>query len=277
MGSALNHVIKSPELKFVLSENLIMSNIRAQIDSVFINFNDSSGYRYINFGEVILVNYSSKGLKNCTLKLKSNNQFYYSTFQIYDSTTVNTQNKFASSAVVPDVGPVNISTFNSSGQSIKGRFATWFSNCNNTGKIRKPYLIVTGFNPGNGKQLTKFDIYPNDIVVNINGTTISIPVTFAWRGTFYEAYNGVFYKRTSPLETTNCGNSASNDNKYLDRLRDEGYDITILMFDNGTDIAQNNAALIEAMINLINVEKFSNGSSFENIISGYSMGAVSTR
>ena len=222
------------------------------------------------------------------MKIKSNNQFYYSTFQFFDSTDVNLQNKIASNATEPDEGPNSISTTNSTGQLIKGRYAKWFSPCNTTGKLRKPYLIVTGFNPGNGKQLTKFDIYPNDIQVNVNGTTISIPVTIGWRGTFYEAYNGVFYKRISPVEIDNCTpkilgvpvpNSGPfpNENNYLDRLRDEGYDVVILMFDNGTDLTQNNAALIAGMINVINAEKFANGSFFENVISGYSMGAVSTR
>lgn len=284
MGCALNHVIKMPQFNFYMDESLIQSNIRNQIDSIYIDFGDSLGYRNLELNNSIQVSYPYPGLKNCTFKIKSGADYYYSTFQIYDSTQVNTQNKLTNSSTAscntpvkpPDSGVINISTVVGS-NLIKGRYAIWYSNCNLAKTIRKPFIISAGFNPGNGKQLVPFAIYPNDITVNVNGTSIFIPVTYGWRGTYYEAYNGAYNKRFSPTEAAQCGEGSSNHTQLLDRLRDEGYDIIILMFDNGSDYAQNNAALIEELIKTVNIQKAANGYAFENVVCGYSMGAISSR
>lgn len=281
LASALNHVIKIPQFNFYLDESLIQSNIRNQIDSIYIDFGDSLGFRVLELNTSIQLSYSSQGLKNCMMKIKSDTTFYYSSFQIYDSTQVESGNKFSTSSCStpvksPDSGVIAISSTVGS-NTVNGRYAVWYSDCNTQQEIRKPFIITAGFNPGNGKQLVPFSVYPNDIVVNVNGTTISIPVTFGWRGTYYEAYNGGYNKRFSPTEASQCGEGSSNGALFLDRLRDEGYDIIILMFDNGIDYAQNNAQLIEALINIVNAQKITNGYFFENVICGYSMGAVSSR
>ncbi|MBI4645404.1 MAG: T9SS type A sorting domain-containing protein [Bacteroidia bacterium] len=154
--------------------------------------------------------------------------------------------------------------------------------------MRKPYIISAGFNPGGGKKLVEdlvtiwylsidFPI-PTQPPPN-NYFTINIP-TFGWngewRGTYYETYNGVFNKRFSPDEfETNGANS--NGCNYLDRLREEGYDIIILSYNEWTDKMKNNAALFIKLIDEVNNIKFNNGFYFENVVSGYSAGGVSTR
>jgi hypothetical protein len=146
-------------------------------------------------------------------------------------------------------------------------------------KIRKPYIVAGGYNPGNGKQLVPFQFYYNDINVHINGFDIVLPVTLGWRGTYYETFNGAFIKRVDPVAVSQCGEGASNGDKLLDRLRDEGYDVIIFMNDNGIDYMENNAALLMELIAIVNNEKMNgaNPSFFENIVGGYSAGAVSTR
>ena len=281
-ASALNHVIKMPQFNFYLDDSLIQSNIRNKIDSVYINFDDNNGFIPIQKGNLYQVYYNSRGLKNCIMKLKSDATYYYSKFQIYDSTMVNTLESIAGNDCItpinpPSFAPTPISAYNNSGQLIKGRYAVWYSTCNSAQKIRKPYIISAGFNPGHGLQLVPYENYLNDINVNINGTSILLPITFGWRGTSYEAYNGGYNKRSSPLEAKQCKEGSSNGNKYLDRLRDEGYDVIILMYDNGVDYLENNAVLFEELVNKINVQKYANGYYFENVVSGYSAGGLSTR
>lgn len=94
-ASALNHVIKIPQFNFYLDDDLIQSNIRNKIDSIYINFGDSMGFVSIEKGNLYQVSYNTPGLKNCVVKLKSDKDYFYSTFQIYDSTQVNNQGKAA--------------------------------------------------------------------------------------------------------------------------------------------------------------------------------------
>lgn len=265
-GSALNHVIKGGSLEFLLTENLIQSNIRSVIGSVAIDFGDEQGFIPITIGVPHAVNYTSKGLKNCVMRLQSDTGYFYSTFQIYDSTSV----ARPSSGGAPNIGP-NLFSTTYNGNTIVGKYAIWLAPCHN--QLTKPFIIGSGFNPGNGKQLVSWDPWPQMITMNINGTSVFIPFTFAWRGTYYDTYNGVFNKAFSPND--NDGND--NGNKMLDRLRDEGYDIVIFNNVNGTDFIQHNAALCEALITIVNTLKVAGGRHYENVVCGVSAGGLSSR
>jgi hypothetical protein len=190
---------------------------------------------------------------------------------------------------------------------VTGRYGVWYATCTNNAivsgsqvlnpldpygsflptvfssprKIRKPFIISTGFNPGNGKQILEngLDAFGNlgtflNFILDL--TTVG-QLDGEWRGTMYETYNGAIIAAFDP--GTGCPDNTNNGDNMLDRLRDEGYDVIILQYDDGEDFIENNAALIKQLITDINTEKMSspNPSFFENIVGGPSAGAVSTR
>jgi hypothetical protein len=127
----------------------------------------------------------------------------------------------------------------------QGDYTVDLSVNNNTGKIKKPLIIVDGFDPDgsftySGEYLTRigYDInygYPN---------YFSFPIPL----------NGI--------------NGLDNSNSY---------DLIYLHWKNGTDYIQRNAYLLEALIQYVNTQKALNGSAEQNVILGFSMGGLITR
>ena len=285
-SSALNEVFKSNQINFLFNDSLFLTNVPSQrIGATIINFADGSGYQNLVQNNIYNINYPSFGIKTIKVKIVVDGDTLYSASNIQISPPPNLAlqvNNCATQPLAPDIMPVNISTPSPlNGNMVMGEYAVWFSNCNLTGNVVKPYIVSTGFNPGNGKQLLPGLISLNYTTFNLGNNVISIPDGFqwngAWRGTHYETVNGGYSKRFSPTEAAQCGEGSSNQNRYLDRLRDEGYDIVILHYDKGDDFIQNNAALFRKLINEINTQKFANYSYFENVVEGYSAGGVSTR
>ncbi len=193
-----------------------------------------------------------------------------------------------------------------------GRFAVWLgcgndtngSNPNTLRDIRKPYIVSGGFNPLNGKKLDPCTLSdfadPNilhmmlqyQLISAIVGVTHTLssgilpPIVSelllfiyqtnlygGWRGPIYETYNGCYNKYFSPSDPKN-GNNGSN---YFRRLREEGYDVIIVTYDNPTDYIENNAAVLISLIKKINEQLPKNGSKHELIVGGYSAGAITSR
>ncbi len=196
-----------------------------------------------------------------------------------------------------------------------GRYAVWLGCGNDTNgaeentlsDIRKPYIVSGGFNPLKGKALNKCslnDLSEPDVVdlfvefaiassisALISATTsglVNIPAfaelaTFlyetdaygGWRGPIYETYNGTYNKFFS----TGGGETANTDNgtKYFEKLREEGYDIIIVTYDNPVDYLENNAAVLISLIKQMNRQLQLNGSKSELIVGGYSAGALTSR
>ncbi len=281
-SSALNEVHYTPQVNFLFNDSLLLSNIPGRIDSTYIDFDDGNGFVSILKGNIYSINYLTDGVKKLKVKIKADTSYYNSSFTIVDSAASSLGNKITSgnsvsSCSTPVQLPNQLRPINAG--LITGKYGIWFSTCNSAGKIRKPYIISVGFNPGDGKQLVSNHL-PTFLNMILNLVTINVPLGGwggDWRGTYYEAYNGGWNKRYSITEANQCGEGSSNGNLYLDRLRDEGYDVIILLYDNGTDYIENNAKLLKKLISDVNTEKFGNGFYFENVVSGYSAGAVSTR
>ncbi|MBC7413247.1 MAG: T9SS type A sorting domain-containing protein [Bacteroidia bacterium] len=280
--SPLNQIIEGSSVNFTYNTDVLITNIdKNKIDSIFIDYSDGLGYRVLLANETI--NYITGGNKIIAVKLFIQNRVFYakSTLEIKSNIT----NKLATSGcanskpvIPPDNGPVVITT-TQAGNTINGKYAVWYSPCNTSQKIRKPFIVNAGYNPGNGKQLTP-GLF-NDLIVSVGGVNITIPKAGGfngeWRGTFYETYNGIYSKRFSEDEFCTYGSGTGNGNELLNRMRDEGYDIIILANDDGNDLTINNAALLMALITKINTEKMANGYYFENVVSGFSAGGITAR
>jgi hypothetical protein len=194
-----------------------------------------------------------------------------------------------------------------------GRFAVWLG-CGNDKNgaaenslcdIRKPYIVSGGFNPLRGKSLDLCSLSdlsnpnPSHLLLEfaiasalsgvISATTsglVNVPgfaalVAFlyetdaygGWRGPIYETYNGAYNNFFSPNEPKN----EDNGTKYFEKLREEGYDIIIVTYNNPVDYLENNAAVLISLIKLINMQLRINGSKHELFVGGYSAGALTSR
>jgi hypothetical protein len=282
---ALNQIFDNNNLNFILTDSLLLTNLNGfPFDSLLIDFDDGNGYKTFNKGQMINVNYTGNGLKIIRLKKIVGNRCFYAKFKIEIKAPLEERTLICDvfenlNTLPPDLGPVGIST-TKLGTFVNGKYAVWYSNCNVEKKIRRPFIISAGYNQGNGKQLTAGLISTNYYSFDLAGQTIEIPTAYMWngewRGTYYETYNGVFNKRFAPYEYSQyC--STDDGNKFLDRLRDEGYDIIILSYKNGKDKTYNNAALLMELIEKINLEKNDNGYYFENVICGFSAGGLTVR
>ncbi|MES2134448.1 MAG: T9SS type A sorting domain-containing protein [Bacteroidota bacterium] len=280
---ALNEIFNTGDIDFIVEDSLILSNISPdRIGPLMIDFDDANGFINITTGQVYSIHYNSSGYKLIKTKTVVDNDtiLSVSSIQISPSSRANSVSSCNTGSTNPDLGPYSISAVRN-GNTITGKYAVWLGYCNASKAIRKPYIISAGFNPGNGKQLLPGLLSYTQLSFNLLGNPINIQIPTGWngewRGTYYETYNGGYNKRFSPTEASQCGEGSWNGDRYLDRLRDEGYDVIILMYDNGTDYIQNNAALFEKLIIQVNTAKAANGSNIENVVSGYSAGGSTTR
>ncbi|MFL5754064.1 MAG: T9SS type A sorting domain-containing protein [Bacteroidia bacterium] len=286
-SSALNEAIETNEVTFVFNEDLFLSNVAwGDVNFLQADYADGGGYRDLIPGNTSTIVYDTPGEKIIRLKMGLEGKVCFSAFKItimdqFGAEKIYEQHSVSGCSTPPQLptgGPYSIST-TKLGTYVSGEYAVWHSTCNTSGLIRKPYIISAGFNPGNGKQLVSNGL-PNFLNFVVNNVTISLPDggwNGDWRGLYYETYNGGYNKRFSPVESGQCNEGSDNGDRYLDRLRDEGYDIIILKYDNGTDYAINNAALVIELIEQINQQKFANGYYFENVVSGYSAGGIATK
>lgn len=194
-----------------------------------------------------------------------------------------------------------------------GRYAVWLgcgndnngSEENSSADIRKPYIVSAGFNPLYGKALdpcSPSDLSapnPFNLILQfgiasavsglISATSagiINIPAfaelaTFlyetnfygGWRGPIYETYNGTYNNLFSPNDPKNEDNRTN----YFEKLREEGYDIVIVTYNNPVDYIENNAAVMISLIKQMNNQLRLNGSKHELVVGGYSAGALTSR
>lgn len=106
--------------------------------------------------------------------------------------------------------------------------------------LDKPYIIVAGWGPFTDKN-----------VINSNQE---------WPSSIQDLHNNSF-----------------NQEGFISNLVEAGYDVIIAKFMPPNQSILKNSELLENLIKMVNEEKYANGSYEENIISGYSAGAMSVR
>src|SRR5690554_6295055 len=111
--------------------------------------------------------------------------------------------------------------------------------CGGPKTLDKPYIIVTGWGP-----------YTDRFLVN---------EAQGWPSSIQDAY------------------TSFNQEGFIDNLVEAGYDVIIVKLNPPNQSVLKNSVLIERLIKMVNQEKFSNLSYEENIISGYSAGAMCVR
>ncbi len=220
---------------FLINPDLFISNKSNLPDELYIDFDDGNGLISTSIGSSSQVTYSSIGVKNIKIKAVIDNFEYHSNSFLE---VVGDFEKSLVNFVFADYGPEN---FRSLG--INAEYGIYYR-CNGDGTIRKPYLIVSGFDPEDKNRV-------EDIV----------------------HYNQFIHRNILNTNYINLYRVANKDG-YLDRLREDGYDIIIYRSKESTHSIIFNGLNLANFIQKINDEKTSDN---ELIVAGASMGGLVVR
>ena len=138
---------------------LFKSNKTSFLNELYIDFEDGRGFVRIFQGGTATVSFHSSGIKNIKIKAVHNNVTYmsYAAIDILPSSL-----RYSGNTPAPDYGPVEYVN-----EGIIAEYGIWYG-CE--GVLRKPYLIVSGFDPGDNNRLEnetdKVNLYN---VANKNG------------------------------------------------------------------------------------------------------------
>jgi len=231
-ASSLKDQITQTNISFSLDASFYFTNDTNIIQYLEIDFDDGLGFRTFNFGDIALVSYSTSGLKEIELKAFFQNKVLSSKFQINVSASLG-------SHIPPPDNTVSITAnISHNGVFASGQYGIWYG-CESNNAIRKPILVVEGFDPNIPNKDRNFTVHDD--------------------------------KRNLYAVTNQEGTSQAG---VADKLRADGYDIIILNFDDGTDFIQRSAFLLVKLIQEINAQKTTD---HELIIIGPSSGALIAR
>ena len=132
---------------FILSEAESFGNKLTDIESICIDFGDGFGYQPIAFGQSVQVTFDFSGKTTMAMKIVANGKNYYAYSNIFVESNEGNRLKSVSFGTEPNVGP---QSFYSNG--IEAEYAV-YNRCGGNGDIRKPYVIVSGFDPQDKNRL----------------------------------------------------------------------------------------------------------------------------
>lgn len=227
---------------FMLSNEFIFDNTDSKISSISVDFADGTGFRKIRINEPVNVVYGSSGLKTIRMNLNIGGKKYSlkSTMQIGDDgqKSGSSGGKDLGSEVTPNYTESIQITHN--GNTIKGEWGVYYG-CDNV--LNKPVIVIEGFDPLNSKKLAPIKIFgPNGQINNTHKKNLY----------------------------------AINDTEQhtLDKLRELGYDIIILDFEDNPIDLRASGRLVAELIKTINNRKVGNN---ELIVMGRSGGGLLAR
>ncbi|MEQ9263283.1 MAG: hypothetical protein RLP14_08995, partial [Owenweeksia sp.] len=235
----------SLNINFEIDDNYIFTNISKEIEEIAIDVDDGNGLTSINLNEALSVSYQQYGRKVIRVKVTYTDNTSFESYSIINIL----EPKFPSSPGKTFDGIGGYSQFRdnshyiTSGQGLNlGAILEIEYGCGGANKIRRPFIIVEGFNS------PEFDDHP--------------------RGQTYSDFFRDFL-REYDLTFQSLGSF-----DIIDALQEAGYDLIYVDFDNALlDMRENAYVLMEA-INWINQEKALNGSTEPNVLMGISMGGV---
>jgi hypothetical protein len=223
-----------PTMSFHIPASLYLSNFSETVTNLELDLGDGNGYQTVNFEESITADYGDF-IGETQIAIR----FTYSDGSVYQAHCV--------FAVLERPEPAEIvetrydeeanDFFTIESNSVIGFDSIFiFTFCGDGDtEIRKPFIFVEGFNPD-------FD----DL-----GFSNQKPDYF--RRKFNRTYGGV---------------------NLLNALENSGYDLIYVDFANPTATIQDNAAVLQAVIEEINNRKALNGSVEKNVVFGESMGGL---
>ncbi len=264
-ASCLTYNVFGDDIKFILPKSLFFTNIADEkLKSIEIDFGDGQGFRPVEFDEIISVSYMPVSdyfeVKiRITYENKSTKEdnTYYSHFTFYKKSGSypppyhNIDNSYFPSEYdfqidIPFHGIIDV--------LLGIEYYVIFNDNNNSGKLRRPFIVCDGFDPGNMR--TYFEtVYKHEPPEKNNDI----------RG-LYERFNG----DPSHWETESSAN-------LIAHLQNHGYDIVILDFHWGAGPIQKNAATLHDFMNQIINSEYRDNKTEEIVFVGPSMGGLISR
>lgn len=220
----------------VFKPELFFTNSNLLVSSLYVDFDDGQGYQSVSWNTGISPSYSTEGEKIIKIKAVLSNSSEYECYAL-----LSVKNVYSLMSFNPN-NPDLIQTFTPNGSHSGGRAIISYSSLNNTGHIKKPLIIVEGYDT--------FSIAPNLSQGNYS----------------YEDF----------IASINATNQQGYDfNNELDDVA--GYDLVFIDYNNGTDDIVRNAALLQEIIGWVNDEKALVSSTEQNVVMGISMGGLAAR
>ncbi|MBK8806469.1 MAG: T9SS type A sorting domain-containing protein [Bacteroidales bacterium] len=210
---------------FNISSELFLSNVADDISNLYIDFDNGNGYVKTSIGSDVTVDYYYPGKKNIKIKAVIDGRTYFSFTELE---VREDQSRKRANDVYPDLGPEDFY-----GGGVVSEYGIYFR-CNTDNRIRKPYIIVSGFDSDDRNRV---------------------------------ATDAGDYDKLNLYTVANQGG-------YLDKLREDGYDIILYRPIQSSESIIKNAMNLVDFIQKINREKTSDN---EIIINGASMGGLLVR
>ncbi|MFD2822996.1 T9SS type A sorting domain-containing protein [Lacinutrix iliipiscaria] len=244
LASPLRVKTKGLQTTFNLASSNIYNTTDQTIQSVAIDFDDGEGFRTIRFNQNIVVDYSEIGKKTLTFQMTLDNgdiisrsskiDIKYSNADLYThfNRVVNT----FTSSIAPDLSdydnePDNFGT---------GEYEIFLGA---DGVLNKPIILVDGFDPGDGRDITGLRELLN---FDDGGSTSNLEDLVK-----AEDFDVVYLN--FPIYTRDADGA---------------------VIDGGVDFIERNAMLLVELINIINEDK---EGTEQNVIIGPSMGGLISR
>ncbi len=167
----------SQQVSFVLPKELIIGNRANRISHIEVDFGDGQGFRTAHIGIPLDVNYETSGEKVITFKVTTEigNTFQSNSFIVIRSDEG--WGDFENNVIFQDTIYADIPFAGSNGNFQGMGLVTYLFNDADM-KLRKPVLIVDGFDPGNQNNSRK--IFNQYLMLIINLPTPSTPQATTW-------------------------------------------------------------------------------------------------
>jgi|GEM_PF-3062022 len=231
-------------IDFNLTDSLLVNNLDS-ISYYAIDFDDGNGINSYYVNDIANVRYSQNGLKHIEIEV-----FFNGNYSLKCETELFVE--MASKNLIPPPPPPFLPVerdytlegaydeiiWNSDDQLMA---AYVYYGCGNT-ELKKPFIIVEGFDPAN--------------------------ITFPWV---------TINKNNVITENGIIRSLQQNANGMFDKLREEGYDIIIIDYKSGGESCWINAKYFKQTLRKINLIKNNNNSVFRNTVMGVSMGGLVSR
>jgi Secretion system C-terminal sorting domain len=217
---------------FIITSDMYISN-KPLPDKIRADFGDGMGYRDITTDKTVS---GVSNLRNtASFQSISNEDTLVSKFIIHDQSSGIAKSGYA---------PLPDATFNLIVGGLTHQYGVWYS-CESNGCIRKPLIVVEGFDPTNKRNLTNLSSLNCSGVGDVNDLNL------------YDLLNA--------------------EGGMADKFINSGYDIIILNYADGKRSIQDKAAVVKALIEELKIKVDACGSNEEFVIMGPSEGGLVAR
>jgi len=249
----------SSNAKFVFNEEYYFTNNAIEIDSIKCDFADGIGFRKVNWGDTIIINYSNLDTNTITLKMYAGLKLFESTFEFKMADICPDPEEYPND-IIADI-TATIPYPDDETETEAYGIAKYTLTYGNSGgmkhtEIKKPLIFLPELDPGYANYITNTD----DCKYGMNGW-----IDIAYEQIF-DLERGFAYPWTPEFDFAL---------DFFQSLWDAGYDVIYFDYKSGDDYMQRNAFALVELLTWVNANKSSDAE--ETVIIGASMGGQIAR